>query len=757
MGKRRNCRLWWPSNLFSQTPPHSSFVFGWFLPPSEASIDVVVAFACDEHKLASSLDSGLDLLEILQGTNKNMSTLLQDKSEFSLMGYLEADLSGNSKLAWCGNGRNKDMRLNGNQSLNSRMSNQGCWSCGCPRQDRILGQRRFSARENLWIRLVHVLSEIKDGRVLAIPKLDHLHLNGKTESHLDLHVIFYEIPTFGGHHYSLGVHFSSNLVVSPSKKPKWFDDLHQRDARLDLDTVIQAINSANAAQVLFDGHHQAEPSPLLLIFHMFSAFAWQMFSVSVASLSTIIYIILQLSRILFSWLSHTGIDVVFSKVFSNTLENIHFRCCQLLYWPVFLQDQNIRDWSCVEFAEKAAFHKHSIWSNIVFDVLLGNLVGIPLWLTAESAFLWVSDFTHDFTNGWLRTGCVWLMGNPAGFKLNTELAGVLGMISLNAIQIWSTLWALMGFLFIHFSKGLALCGILFGLTSAAALVVDIISLLTMHILTLHLFLSPLYSIQIQALSALWRLFRKHYQVIVVEVELVVLTSGRSVPFRLNSNGPNDRRGRKLNPLRNRLDSYDYTIEQHVVGSLLFTPLLLLLPTTSAFYIFFTILHTAVCSVCISVGAAISFVHSTPYAKVFLWLKRRKRFPSGILFKVALCQHSETEVVAGTNSSPVELHKAGYSSSNSKTMVLVSFLNSNYSKLGEIVWPHYKHFDSAFSRSSIHASAYGLLTGRSTLYAPAPSLPMKLPWIVIPWKEYWHLCRNSIYACRIHPYNSPLRH
>lgn len=126
---------------------------------------------------------------------------------------------------------------------------------------------------------------------------------------------------------------------------------------------------------------------------------------------------------------------------------------------------------------------------------------------AEPAFLRVSNFAHDFTNSWLRTGCVWLMGNPAGFKLNTELAGVLGMISLNAIQIWSTLWALMGFLFINLFKGLALCGILFGSTCAAALVVDIISLLTNHILILHLFLSLLYSTQIQALSALWRLFR----------------------------------------------------------------------------------------------------------------------------------------------------------------------------------------------------------------------------------------------------------
>ncbi|XP_042003106.1 N-acetylglucosaminyl-phosphatidylinositol biosynthetic protein gpi1-like isoform X1 [Salvia splendens] len=720
---RRNCRLWWPTYLFSQTPPNPSFVFGWFLHSSEASIDVVVAFACDQHKLASSLNSGLDLMEILRQTDENMPTVLQDKSELSLLGYLEADCSGNSKMGSCRNDRNEDMKRNGNQSSCSLLSSQENWRCGCIR-DRILGQGRLAGPEHLYIKLVYVLSERMDGRVLAIPKMDHLHLNGDIDSHLDLHVIFYEIPTFGGHHYSLGAQFSSNPVETPSKKPKWFEDLHRRDSHLDLDTVIQAINSANAAQILFDGHQCAESRQLLFILHMFSTFAWQIFAASVASISTMIYIVLQSFRILFSWLSHTSIYVLFTKVFSNSSKNVHFRCCQLLYWPVFLQDQNMRDWSCVEFAEKAASHKHSIWSSIVFDSLLGTVLGIPLWFKAELAYIWVSDFSLDFTNGWLRTGCVWLMGNPAGFKLNTELAGVLGMISLNAIQIWSTLWASVGFLFIHFFKGLALCGILFGSTCAAALLVDIISLLTMHVLILHLFLSILYSTQIQALSALWRLFR----------------------------------GKKLNPLRHRLDSYDYTVEQHVVGSLLFTPILLLLPTTSAFYIFFTILHTAVCFVSIAVGAIMSFIRSTPYAKVFLWLKMRKRFPSGIFLKVALCQHSETEAFAGSNLSTVDLHKTASSSGSScKSTILVTFLDSNYLKLGEVVWPHYKNLYSAFSRSAICSSAYGLLTGRSTLHAPAASLPMTLPWIVIPWKEYWHLCRNSVYACRKHPYRNPLTH
>ncbi|KAK4392494.1 Triacylglycerol lipase SDP1 [Sesamum angolense] len=480
MGRRRKCRLWWPSNLFSQTPPNSSFLFGWFIPSSEASLDIVIAFACDEHRLTSSMTSHSDLQETIQGTNKKMPAVLQDKRNFTLLGILKQILV--AIPSW------------------------------------ILEEDRLAALENMWIKLVYGLSKTMDGRVLLIPKLDHLHLNSEIMSDLDPHVIFYEIPTFGSHHYSLGADSLSNVAASPCKKPKWFDDLQQRDPCLDL-----AINSANAAQILFHGHHLGSPA------------------IS-SSFSACIKIIL-----------------------TSALHKLFFSP------ELFLS----LDWSCVEFAEKAAFHKHSIWSNVVVDVLLGKYVWHCLWFMAEPASLWISNFAHDFTN-------------------NCCVMGV---------------------------------------------------------------------------------------------------------------------GRKWNPLRLRLDSYDYTVEQHVVGSLLFTPILLLLPTTSAFYIFFTILHTAVSFICIVVEAAVSFIHSTPYAKVLLWLKRRNRFPSGIWFDVTLCQHSETGAVNGSNSLPGKLRETAYASRSSKFTILVSFLHSNYLNLGEVVRPHYRYCYSAFSRSSIGSSAYGLLTGK----------------------------------------------
>lgn len=161
----------------------------------------------------------------------------------------------------------------------------------------------------------------------------------------------------------------------------------------------------------------------------------------------------------------------------------------------------------MECEEKAALHQHSMWSSLVIDVLFGNLICSMLFSNADSVCLWLMNFANDATNELLRSGCVWLMGAPAGFKLNTELAEILGMISLNAIQIWSTLWSIPGSLCTYLVKGLAILGILFGITVPAALFIDLFALAALHISTLHWMISLMYSHQIQALAALWRLFR----------------------------------------------------------------------------------------------------------------------------------------------------------------------------------------------------------------------------------------------------------
>ncbi|KAL7194512.1 hypothetical protein ACSBR1_034857 [Camellia fascicularis] len=528
---------------------------------------------------------------------------------------------------------------------------------------------------------------------------------------MSTYVIVYETPMVGSHHFSLGF-WSSEQVKNPLKKPKWFEEQHQKQPLLDWDTVVLAINCANAAKLFFEGHVGPERSTVRFpIVYMCVNLTWQLLAMSIASLSTLFFIIFQFLHVLLSSKSQSWMYLTLEKVFNKTWKNIQIRCSQILYWPILLKDDCLRSHSCVEYAEKATFHKHSMWSSVAIDVLLGYFLGIALFFHAESACLWVSNFADDITNYLLRTGCVWLMGVPAGFKLNTELARVLGMISLNAIQIWSTLWFFVGSLFIHFVEVLAISAVVFGLTTPAALIIDMILLATLHVSTLHWLISHLYSHQIQAITALWRLFR----------------------------------GRKWNPLRQRYDSYDYTVEQHIVGSLLFTPLLLLLPTTSVFYIFFTIMKTTISFICIAVEFIISVIHATPYIKIFLWFVRPRRFPSGIWFEIISCQSNAVD--------PMDigcLHDT--STPSERTLqrtdsVLVSYLHSNFLNIRQVVWPHYRYVFSVVSRSFVASSAYGVLTGKRIPSTLGPGLPSTMPWMLIPYKEYWLTCRDAVLACK----------
>ncbi|KAI5682766.1 hypothetical protein M9H77_03994 [Catharanthus roseus] len=522
---------------------------------------------------------------------------------------------------------------------------------------------------------------------------------------------------FGVLHYSLNSQNSPDELRNPIRKPKWVEDLQQKQPCFDLDAVIMAINCVSSAKSCLERHLHGRRSivPYSLLW-MMTIFSWKLFAVLVASLSTFLCIILQSIHFLLSCVSQLCIYDTLANLFCNTWRIIEIRCCQFLYWPIFLRNCGLRSQSCVEYAEKMALHRHSMWSSLVVDALLGNLFGIALWSQAKPACLLVSNLMDDVTNHLLRTGCVWLMGNPAGFKLNTELAGVLGIVSLDTIQIWSTLWSFMGFLFIPISKIIALFGIVFGLSAAAALIIDMISLITKHVFVLHWSLSLIYSRQIQAIAALWRLFR----------------------------------GRKWNPLRERLDSYDYTVEQHVIGTLLFTPLLLLLPTISSFYTFFTIMNSAISFICVVIEVCIFVIHATPYNKIFLWLVKKRRFPAGIWFEFVTCQHNA--VASGTG--PVDSigsvsrkSRKTRESSTRRSTILVSLLHSNYLNLGELVQSNYGDIHSAISRSSFVSSAYGVLTGGRIPSALGTIRSSGLPWFVIPCKQYWYICYEAVLACR----------
>lgn len=529
------------------------------------------------------------------------------------------------------------------------------------------------------------------------------------------YVIAYETPRFGRHHFTVNA-YSSNCTSRPLKKPKWVEKLYQKHQSIDLDTVILAINCSAAVSTLFDRELGISRSSCLR--SMLSRpinFIWRFWAAVAASISTALYIVLQLLYKLAVCGSKVWTCIALTDMLSNTWKNIQIRCFQILYWPIFLNDTGLRSEVCVEYAEKAALRRHSLWSSVVVDVLLGNLVGFALWTHSETICKWISALADHFTDDVLRTGCVWLMGVPAGFKLNMELAGFLGIISLNAIQIWSTLSASASYFCSYAVKAAGLSGMFLGITIPAALFTDMVAIAAFHVSTLHRLMSLLYSLQLQALTALWRLFR----------------------------------GWKWNPLRQRLDSYEYSVEQHIVGSLLFTPLLLLLPTISVFYMFFTIVNLTISFFCVLIEVIVSIIHATPYTKILLWLVRSRRFPSGIWFDIVYSQNAS---VASSVDGP-----SGISSASKKRLVnqnidavksglLLSSLRSNFLTLGRVVLPHYRNICPGVNGSTIASSISGILMGKSISMTLAPEVPPKKPWMFISYKDYWRICYNAVLAC-----------
>ncbi|KAJ6380852.1 hypothetical protein OIU77_029699 [Salix suchowensis] len=610
---RNKLRIWWPHQLASSEPATplegNNLLFGWFVSCSPVSVDVVVAFACNE---ASFSHSDSTLQEILRGVNGKMPVFLQERAAFSL-------LAGICLMEMM------EGLVVGAMNLMGRMDNAG----------KSLLKMGFGFG---WC-MILVKDMVKT--FTGFLKLHHLHWNGQIVSHCNVHVVVYEIPVYGVHHFSLNLwEVLQASERSCQESPKWVNELEKNQPLLDLDTVILAINSAAAARLALETRVGFKRS-ISVFFNISSrsiAFMWQQG---------------------FSALHGTQIQI---------------RCCQILYWHIILQDNGLRSHSCVEYMENTALHRHSMWSSLAVDLLLGNLMGLALLVHAESVCQWILTFASVITNELLRSGSVWLMGVPAG---------------------------------------LALLGILFGATIPAALIIDMVYIATLHVSTLHRFISLLYSWQIQALAALWRLFR----------------------------------GRKWNPLRQRLDSYDYTVKQHIVGSLLFTPLLLLLPTTSVFYMFFTILSTAIAFTCILIEITISMIHSTPYIKIFLWLMRRRRFPSGIWFEIASCQNDSLEFAC--HDKVCSSSEKSYRNNNrgrDRSTIMVSVLRSNFLSIGQVVLPHYRKVFSGVSDFAI-TSAHGALTGKRTVSTLGICLPSStMPWLSIPAREYWRLCHNSVLAC-----------
>ncbi|XP_039131258.1 phosphatidylinositol N-acetylglucosaminyltransferase subunit GPI1 isoform X2 [Dioscorea cayenensis subsp. rotundata] len=711
MTERKQCRLWWPEWLLSSEPSFGFLLFGWFMNAGE---DLVVAAAVSLSEISPCLQQS-EVQELLRYVNRRMPLPLQESSTFTLLGQCIASCSEGDLKMERQNLDDLSQRNDGQEHCNepeqSSPSGKAVRSslgtafaenyrkskCGCKKLDQGLELfRQSSTRCGTWIQLIPQTQRIMFKENRWAPKFHHMHISGQWLPICDVHLIAYKPPLFGSHHFSLNSWGFEKEVRAPFNRPNWVARLYKKSLLPDMDSVVLAINCTNAAKVHSERYLSIKgPQIHFRRICMLLSMIWHIVAALVASVSSVVYIILQVFHRSLAYGSQRFFFRFLKEILRHTFQNIHIRSCQLLYWPVFLQTYGFSSSLNMEYSHKASLKKHFIWSNVVVDLLLGNIIGLILFANAKALSFKIMLINRNVTDNLLRSGFAWLMGVPAGFKLNTELAELLGMVSLNAIQAFSTFWFIASSFLKYFINGLSLFGIVMGLTVQAALCIDMLKLATLHISMLHQLISVIYMQQIKAVASLWRLFR----------------------------------GRKWNPLRQRLDSYDYTVEQHVVGSLVFTPLLLLLPTTSVFYIFIAMLSTSISFICIIMEIAISILHETPYFEILLWIMRRRRFPSGLWFQIPALSSAHGSISGGLQHeghSTFDLSMLMSFDTSGEPGYAVSIVQSNFATLGQVISPYYRNVLQGFSLLFGKSSLHGILMGQRSPFSSR--IPLDAYWL-----------------------------
>lgn len=291
------------------------------------------------------------------------------------------------------------------------------------------------------------------------------------------------------------------------------------------------------------------------------------------------------------------------SLISHTFHQLNFRVKQFQYLPnqfqklkISKKESEARIIKGTKFnpSEYIKFY-NNLWL-IVNDTLIGfifsNFIRVN-FNTIVSLVQWLVPLYERCLNQII----LWLMNSPAGFKLNNELARFLGQLIFWVLEFWKNK-ALTPFVnnFPLILKSVQVISMYGGMTMATAMILDVFNLLFFNLYGLYTSCTRIYLWQLLILGTLFRLFY----------------------------------GKKYNVLKNRVDSNDYEFDQLMVGIILFTVLLYLLPTVFAFYLTFSCGRLIAMFFSTSMRFLLICLNHLPLVVLLLKLKNKERLPAGVM-------------------------------------------------------------------------------------------------------------------------------
>lgn len=300
---------------------------------------------------------------------------------------------------------------------------------------------------------------------------------------------------------------------------------------------------------------------------------------------------------------------------SATAQQIDLRLQQFSYSPIqYIRTTRKIDWNASSLAHMQSPVENSLpieqypeyirfyntlWL-VINDVTLGVTIGAFLIDNQQALINFFGSFiVAKNLYGNLKMISTWLMNSPGGIKLNNELSMFFSELFTWMIEFWKI--ALIDPLIPNFPRIFYIIALssTFGATFSIAIFSDFLSIITFHIYCFYFASARIFNWQLSILTSLFHLFC----------------------------------GQKRNILRNRIDSNDYDLDQLLLGTLLFTVLIFLLPTIFAFYLTFTITRLSILVIIGTLELLMSCLNHFPIFLILLRLKDYRRTPGGIKFEV----------------------------------------------------------------------------------------------------------------------------
>ncbi|KAI0023419.1 N-acetylglucosaminyl transferase component-domain-containing protein [Xylariomycetidae sp. FL0641] len=391
------------------------------------------------------------------------------------------------------------------------------------------------------------------------------------------------------------------------------------------------------------------------------------------------------------------------KDVSATAQQVEIRLQQFCYWPMQYVKLRLRknDWESVTTSHPDYIRFYNSLWLVANDVIIGIALGSYIIDNADWVAHAVSLLLGKYTINALQSSISWLMGWPAGLKLNSELALFLGDLFLWVIDYWaSCIQALQPLLphiiwFIGFSS-------FAGASMPIALFSDLLSMLTIHIYSFYLASARIFHWQLTILLSLFQLFQ----------------------------------GKKYNVLRNRVDSCDYDLDQLLVGTILFTLLFFLLPTVIVFYLNFALARMIIISLKAIFDTLLSCLNHFPLFAAMLRVKDPRRLPGGIRFELRDTPDRYNTDIRSTSRSPTSVI---YLKAPQPTPLKLTAMFHQYFQMGNRIRKHYLsprvlfclvtgRFVPPIHRKNLYSLQYSMLPARRAgimeMWEALNSLPAK---------------------------------